>query len=68
MLVDEICVEKACRNRGVGKEMMADVRVLAKAFGCTDMQLGVYPQNDEAVSFYQKCGFVIQNISMQRKV
>lgn len=68
MLVDEICVEKACRNRGVGKEMMADVRVLAKTFGCTDMQLGVYPQNDEAVSFYQKCGFAIQNISMQRKV
>jgi len=47
--------------------MMEEVRILAKAFGCTDMQLGVYPQNDAAVSFYQKCGFMIQNINMQRK-
>lgn len=68
MLVDEICVEETCRNQGIGKEMMADVRALAKAFGCTDMQLGVYPQNDDAVAFYQKCGFTIRSIDMQRKV
>ena len=68
MLVDEICVEETCRNQGIGKEMMADAWALARAFGCSDMQLGVYPQNDEAVSFYQKCGFTIRNINMQRKV
>ena len=48
--------------------MMEELRALARAFGCTDMQLSVYPQNDEAVSFYQKCGFTIRNINMQRKV
>ena len=68
MLIDEICVEALCRNQGIGKEMMADVRALAKAFGCTDLQLGVYPQNDAAVAFYQKCGFTIRSIDMQRKV
>ena len=68
MLVDELCVDELCRNQGIGTEMMADVRVLAKAFGCTDLQLGVYPQNDEAVGFYQKCGFTIRSIDMQRKV
>ena len=68
MLVDEICVEALCRGQGVGKEMMEDVHALAKAFGCTDMQLGVYPQNDAAVAFYQKCGFTIRSIDMQRKV
>ena len=68
MLVDELCVDELCRNQGIGTEMMADVRALAKAFGCTDLQLGVYPQNDEAVGFYQKCGFTIRSIDMQRKV
>ena len=68
MLIDEICVEELCRNQGIGKEMMADVRALAKAFGCTDLQLGVYPQNDAAVAFYQKCGFTIRSIDMQKKV
>ena len=66
--VDDICVDEPYRNRGVGSEMMAELRVLAKAFGCTDLQLTVYPQNDAAVSFYQKCGFSIKSIDMQCKV
>ena len=68
MLVDEVCVAEGLRNQGIGKAMMEDVRALAKAFRCTDLQLSVYPQNDAAVSFYQKCGFMIQSITMQRKV
>lgn len=68
MVVDEICVEETCRNQGIGKAMMEDVHALARAFRCTDLQLGVYPQNDEAVGFYQKCGFTIRSIDMQKKV
>lgn len=68
MVVDEICVEKALRNHGIGTQMMEEVRALARAFGCTDLQLGVYPQNDAAVAFYQKCGFTIRSIDMHRKV
>mgnify|MGYP003309588626 FL=1 len=68
MLIDQLCVDEALRNHGIGTQMMEEVRILARAFGCTDLQLGVYPQNDEAVSFYQKCGFMIRSIDMQRKV
>ena len=68
MRIDEICVEESCRGQGIGREMMTDIRALAKAFGCRDLQLGVYPQNDAAVAFYQKCGFTIRSIDMQRKV
>lgn len=66
--IDQFCVDKDLRGHGIGTQMMEEIRILAKAFGCTDLQLGVYPQNDAAVSFYQKCGFMIQNINMQRKV
>lgn len=68
LLVDEICVEETLRGHGIGSQMMTDINALARAFGCTDMQLGVYPQNDAAVAFYQKCGFAIRSIDMQRKV
>ena len=68
MIVDEFGVHEACRGHGIGRAMMEDVHALARAFGCTDLQLRVYPQNDDAVGFYQKCGFTIQNIGMQRKV
>lgn len=68
LVVDEICVEEAFRRQGVGTEMMLEVQALARALGCTDLQLGVYPQNADAVAFYQKCGFQIQSVTMQRKV
>ena len=66
--IEEFCVQESLRGQGIGMEMMAEVRALAKAFRCTDLQLGVYPQNDGAVAFYQKCGFTIRSIDMQRKV
>ena len=66
--LNQLCVDEELRGHGIGTQMMEELRVLARAFGCTDMQLNVYPQNDAAVSFYQKCGFMIQNINMQRKV
>ena len=68
LLVDEICVDEHLRNQGIGTEMMIEVRAIARAFGCTDLQLGVYPQNNEALAFYQKCGFRIRSIDMQMKI
>jgi len=68
MEIDELCVDELCRGQGIGMEMMADIHALARAFRCTDLQLGVYPQNDHAVGFYQKCGFTIRSIAMQRTV
>lgn len=67
-LVDELCVDASFRGQGIGTRIMEEIHALAKAFGCSDLQLNVYPQNDDAVGFYQKCGFMIQNINMQRKV
>lgn len=68
MVLDELCVAQDFRGQGIGTQMMTEVRALARAFGCTDLQLGVYPQNDAAVAFYQKCGFMIQSITMHRTV
>ena len=68
MLVEEFGVHELCRGQGIGKAMMEDIHALARAFRCSDLQLRVYPQNDAAVSFYQKCGFQIQNIGMQKKI
>lgn len=68
MSIDEFAIHESCRGHGIGKAMMEDIHALARAFRCSDLQLKVYPQNDDAVGFYQKCGFQIQNIGMQKKV
>ncbi len=67
-LLDDIAVEESCRGQGIGSLIMEDVFALARAFGCRDMQLSVYPQNEAAVHFYRKFGFTVRNINMQRKV
>lgn len=68
MRLDSICVDESARGQGLGKEIVADVRALARAFGCREVILGVHPENDEAVGFYQKCGFTIRTINMEMKV
>ena len=67
LYIEEFCVHETCRRHGIGTAMAGDILALSRAFGCTDLQLGVYPQNDDAVGFWQKCGFTIRAIEMQRK-
>ena len=66
--IECICVEELLRGQGIGMQMVADVRALAKAFGCKEILLSVHPENDKAVSFYQKCGFHIRTIKMDMKL
>ena len=68
MLIDEFGVHEAARGHGIGSEMMTDIRALAKAFRCTNLKLGVYPQNDGAIRFYERNGFMIRSIDMQANV
>ena len=66
--IESICVDSQMRGQGIGKAMVTDCRALAKAFGCRELILGVHPENDEAVAFYQKCGFRIRTINMDMKL
>lgn len=68
MRLDSICVDEDYRGHGIGKAMVADVRALARAFRCQELLLGVHPENDSAVGFYQKCGFRIRTINMDMMV
>ena len=66
--LDSICVDEAFRGQGIGRTMVTDIRALAKVFGCRELVLGVHPENDGAVAFYQKCGFYIRTINMDMKL
>ena len=66
--LESICVEESIRGHGIGRTMVEEVRALAKAFGCSQLILGVHPENDGAVDFYQKCGFRIRTINMDMQL
>ena len=66
--IKRLYVRDAYRGNGIGKTMVEEVRILAKAFGCSQLILGVHAENDYAVGFYQKCGFRIRTINMDMQV
>lgn len=63
--IDDITIDEQYRHRGIGRCIMEDVRELARARGCNDIQLSVYPENENAVRFYESCGFRVRNIRYQ---
>lgn len=62
--VDDIGVEQNLRNKGIGKQMMEDLRELALGEGCEAVNLYVDAPNTNAIAFYEKCGFRIRNHGM----
>ena len=63
--LESICVDETARGKGIGKSMIVGVRALAKAFGCNGLLLGMHPENEKALHFYQKSGFTIRTINME---
>ncbi len=62
--IDDIGVDENSRNQGIGKRMMADLRKLAGERGCAAINLYVDAPNENAIAFYEKCGFHIRNHGM----
>ena len=57
--VAAFCVSPAARRAGVGRRMLADALVAARARGDTRMSLEVIEQNETAVAFYRALGFAV---------
>ena len=68
MEIQELGVHEAIRGHGIGAQMMEDIHALAKAFRCTHKKLNVYPENEDAIRFYERFGFAIRSIDMQATV
>lgn len=63
--IDDIGVEEALRNRGIGKRMMAQLAEMAKEeWGCSSIRLYVDAPNESARAYYEKCGFYVRNLGM----
>ena len=55
--LDQIAVLPACRHRGVGRALAAEVFNLARQVGAARVELGVWEFNQEAHEFFASLGF-----------
>ena len=66
--IDDFGVDEKLRNRGIGKHMMRDLCELAREKGCAAVNLYVDAPNENAIAFYEKCGFHVRNHGMSLKL
>ena len=66
--LDDICVEKACRHRGVGKALMQAMEKAAREAGAETLLLTVWSFNHGAVAFYESMGMSPRNVIMEKKL
>ena len=65
LYVDDVCVLRACQRQGVGRALLEACRAEAQRRGCTSLELSVWCFNQEAVAFYQHCGYAARTLRME---
>ena len=66
--IDDLCVEEACRGRGIARALYGYVTDWAKEIGCTYVTLNVWQGNENAMKFYEKMGMHQRSITMETKL
>ena len=66
LYIDDLCVDKNCRGKGIGKTLYDYVLEYAKSIGCYNLTLNVWEGNDSAMRFYKNIGLKIQKIGMEK--
>ena len=66
--IDDLCVEEACRGRGIAKQLYRHVCGWAKDMGCAFVTLNVWCGNDGAMKFYEKMGMAQRSVTMETKL
>lgn len=59
--VDEFFLAEAVRGRGIGRQVLADVKKAAAGMGIVALHLEVARSNDRARRFYETLGFVARD-------
>ena len=66
MYMDDLCVDEKCRGQKVGKALCDYAAHYARKLGCYDITLNVWEGNDQALQFYQKMGFSVRKMVMEK--
>ena len=65
LFIDDLCVDKNIRSKGVGKALFDYVKQEAKKMDCYEVTLNVWEGNDSAIVFYKKMGMQVKEYQME---
>lgn len=55
--IDDLCVDENCRGKHIGTQLFEYVKSFAQDNGFDAITLNVWAFNENALRFYEKCGF-----------
>ena len=68
LYIDDLCVDEACRGKGVATALYRHVTEYAKHCGCQFITLNVWAGNDNALKFYEHMGLTPRSTTMESKL
>jgi len=68
LYIDDLCVDEACRGRGIATALYRHVTEYAKHSGCQFLTLNVWTGNDQAQRFYEHMGLTPRSTTMESKL
>lgn len=63
--MEDLCVDEACRGKGIGRKMFEYAKKRAKEMGAERMDLMVWNFNESALKFYEEMGMKPQRYIME---
>ncbi len=64
--VNEIHVDEAYRNRGIGKQLLSAIENLSKSKGYGALYIHAEGNNDGAIRLYQNEGYVVERVQLRK--
>ena len=68
LYIDDLCVDKNCRGRHVGRLLYEHTCRFAREQRCNTVTLNVWCGNDSAMAFYEKMGLTPRKIYMETRL
>jgi ribosomal protein S18 acetylase RimI-like enzyme len=65
LFIDDLCVNKNARGKHIGTKLFNYVKEFAKSQGIYNITLHVWEGNDNAIEFYKKLGFNVQQTTLE---
>ncbi|MCR5741036.1 MAG: GNAT family N-acetyltransferase [Gammaproteobacteria bacterium] len=68
LYIDDLCVDKAHRNKGIGKKLLDFTNVVAKENNIKYIRLNLWALNDGAKDFYFDNGYEVLHTMLEKRI
>lgn len=68
LFIDDLCVDEKRRGQHIGTQIFEYVSGIAKENNCDAITLNVWAFNENALKFYESCGFSPLKLVMEKKM